>query len=117
VLACHRYIELNPVRAAMCLDPLDYTWSSYRANAEGHANALLTPHVDYLRLGPDDSSRRVAYRELFQGRVCEEQLASIRTHLAAQRAYGGERFREAIERQLGRSMQIVPRGRPAARGK
>jgi hypothetical protein len=50
VLACQRYIELNPVRAAMCLEPLAYTWSSYRANAEGHADGLLTPHEDYRRM-------------------------------------------------------------------
>ena len=29
LLACMRYIELNPVRAAMCADPADYRWSSY----------------------------------------------------------------------------------------
>jgi len=34
VLTCHRYIELNPVRANMVDHPRDYPWSSYRANAE-----------------------------------------------------------------------------------
>ncbi len=33
LLTCQRYIELNPVRAAMVYDPADYRWSSYRANA------------------------------------------------------------------------------------
>ena len=115
VLACYRYIELNPVRAAMVAAPLDYAWSSYRKNAEGHHDALLSMHEDYRLLGADDDSRRAAYRTLFAGRITEEQTASIRTHLAAQRAYGTDRFREAIERQLGRSMQVVPRGRPVTR--
>jgi putative transposase len=35
VLACHRYIELNPVRAGMVKKPQDYPWSSYSANALG----------------------------------------------------------------------------------
>ena len=35
VLTCHRYIELNPVRANMINHPREYPWSSYRANAEG----------------------------------------------------------------------------------
>ena len=117
VLACQRYIELNPVRAAMVASPLDHPWSSYRANAEGHADALLTLHEDYRRLGTDAESRRAAYRSLFDGRISEDQLASIRQHLAAQRAFGGERFRQAIERQLGRSMQVIPRGRPTAQRK
>ena len=37
LLACQRYIELNPVRAGMVSDPADYTWSSYRAHAFGQA--------------------------------------------------------------------------------
>ena len=35
VLACYRYIELNPVRAGMVVRPQDYRWSSYHANALG----------------------------------------------------------------------------------
>jgi hypothetical protein len=30
LLACQRYIELNPVRAAMVAHPAEYRWSSYR---------------------------------------------------------------------------------------
>ena len=33
VLACYRYIELNPVRAGMVVCPSGYRWSSYRHNA------------------------------------------------------------------------------------
>jgi hypothetical protein len=39
VLACYRYIELNPVRANMVAHPRDYRFSSYRANAEGDADS------------------------------------------------------------------------------
>src|SRR4051812_23176241 len=31
LLACQRYIELNPVRAGMVRHPRDYRWSSYHA--------------------------------------------------------------------------------------
>ena len=41
LLACHRYIELNPVRAWMVSDPADYLWSSYRANALGQPDPIL----------------------------------------------------------------------------
>ena len=33
VLQCLRYIELNPLRAGMAIDPSDYPWSSHRHNA------------------------------------------------------------------------------------
>lgn len=36
VLACYRYIELNPVRAGMVAAPDEYRWSSHAANAQAH---------------------------------------------------------------------------------
>src|SRR5688572_15902363 len=65
LLACQRYIELNPVRAVMMRHPRQYRWSSYRANAEGKSGDLVTPHDQYLRLGRSAEARREAYRELF----------------------------------------------------
>ena len=53
LLACQRYIELNPVRAAMVAHPAEYRWSSYRANAQGEADRLLQPHEVYRALGTD----------------------------------------------------------------
>src|SRR6188508_17354 len=46
VLACYRYIELNPVRAGLVDRPESYAWSSYRANADGHDDRLTTPHPE-----------------------------------------------------------------------
>src|SRR5688572_9638970 len=43
VMACHRYIELNPVRAGMVSDPAGYRWSSHHGNAGRAPNKLLTP--------------------------------------------------------------------------
>lgn len=66
LLACQRYIELNPVRAAMVAHPGEYRWSSYRANGQGEENALLRPHALYDGLGLDAARRvQAAYRELF----------------------------------------------------
>ena len=36
-----RYIELNPVRAAMVASPEAYRWSSYRRHALGEGDAWL----------------------------------------------------------------------------
>lgn len=57
LLACQRYIELNPVRAGMVEHPADDRWSSYRAHAQGEDNPLLQPHELYLALGADPPSR------------------------------------------------------------
>lgn len=45
LLACMRYIELNPVRAGICPDPAHYRWSSYRANALGETTSLRSPRT------------------------------------------------------------------------
>lgn len=44
LLACSRYIELNPVNANMLKHPLQYKWSSYMCNAHGEVNRLICPH-------------------------------------------------------------------------
>jgi len=66
VLACMRYIELNPVRAGLVRHPAHYRWSSYRANALGEADALVTPHALYCALGRSGEERRAAYRAGFR---------------------------------------------------
>jgi putative transposase len=65
VLACHRYIELNPVRAGMVASPCAYRWSSYNGNAGTVQNKLLAAHAEYLALAVDDASRHCAYQGLF----------------------------------------------------
>ncbi len=65
LLACMRYIEENPVRAGLVAQPGAYPWSSYRANALGEDDALLTPHPHYCSLGRSPDERRAAYAALF----------------------------------------------------
>lgn len=77
-LTCQRYIELNPVRAGMVDDPATHSWSSYRANAFGEQDALVTAHPAYLRLGSGIEERQSAYRALFQQALPELQLQQIR---------------------------------------
>ena len=69
VLACMRYIELNPVRAGLVRVPAQYRWSSYRANALGEDDALVTPHALYCALGRSPAERQAAYRRSFARRV------------------------------------------------
>lgn len=66
LLACQRYIELNPVRAGMVQDPGEYPWSSYRANALGHGDPVVSPHPLYSTLGETEAARQLAYRAPFR---------------------------------------------------
>ena len=66
LLACMRYIELNPVRAHLVTRPGDYRWSSFRANALGQEDLLVTPHPLYYALARTPEARQAAYRALCQ---------------------------------------------------
>ncbi|MBI3372350.1 MAG: transposase [Betaproteobacteria bacterium] len=70
LLACMRYIELNPVRAHLVERPGDYPWSSFRANGLGQADALVTPHPLYCALARTPDARQAAYRALCQRAPC-----------------------------------------------
>lgn len=109
VLACYRYIELNPVRAGMVAHPGEYRWSSYDANAQGGRSCLLRAHADYLALGGDDTTRRSAYRALFRHQLEPGLLDEIREATNGNYALGDERFRKQVEGSL---QCRATRGRP-----
>jgi putative transposase len=112
LLACMRYIELNPVRAGMCADPADYRWSSYRANALGETASWLTPHPLYATLGATDASRHAAYRTLFDQVLPDKTIDDIRLALNQTQPLGNNRFLDAIEQATGQRREPKPRGRP-----
>jgi len=96
-LACSRYIELNPVRARMVDDVGAYRWSSYRHNAHGEQDPLVTPYVLYDALGVSPQLRRRAYRDLFRQPIEVESLERIREAANRGAALGDPMFVERIE--------------------
>lgn len=111
LLACQRYIELNPVRARMAAQAAAYRWSSHAANAAGVADALVRPHPLYLALGANAAERQAAYRGLFAVALDDEFIAELRAATNAGWALGGERFRRQLAAALGRRVTPLPRGR------
>jgi putative transposase len=114
LLACQRYIELNPVRAAMVDDPAHYRWTSYRANGLGQPSAILTPHPLYTSLGGNDAARQEAYRALFRSQLDKAAVDDIRLALSQSQPLGNERFYARIEKLTGQRREARPRGRPRA---
>jgi len=113
MLACYRYIELNPVRAGMVIHPGDYPWSSYCNNALGEAAArLVMPHSEYLRLGESTQERQKVYTGLFGSAADNERLEEIRTATNGGYALGDELFRRTMARALGRRVDRGKPGRP-----
>ena len=78
LLTCYPYIDLNPVRAGLVMDPGDYRWSSFGANSWGRADRLVTSHSLYDALGTDAWTRQAAYRALCRSALDETRLRAIR---------------------------------------
>lgn len=115
LMACQRYIELNPVRAGLVAAPGEYPYSSYRLHALGKEDPLLTPHANYLALHTDPAGRRNAYRALFSDMLSEELLTRLRESTNSCSVIGNEQFGRQIAAMLGRAIPTGKRGRPPKR--
>lgn len=111
LLACYRYVEMNPVRAGMVRAPADFPWSSYRCNAMGASDDLVTPHPLFLALSDDEKGRQIAYRNLFDHDIGETDVNLIRYALNKGWALGGDLFCAKLEEVSGRRSSPVKRGR------
>jgi putative transposase len=96
VLACYRYIERNPVRAGMVPSARDYPWSSHDGNSGAACNKLLTPHVEFLALGLEETGRHKAYLGLFSVEDDPAFLAEIRDATNGGFALVGDRLRSTL---------------------
>jgi putative transposase len=112
LMRCHRYIELNPVRANMVEHPSHYRWSSFRKNALGEHNPLITQHPLYTALASLEPARQAAYLDLFQEQLTPDVLFDIRRALNHGKPLGNGSFLSAVEDITSQQCRIVDRGRP-----
>lgn len=117
VLACYRYIEMNPVRASITPSAADFPWSSFRANACGQPSPLITPHAEYDELGKTASERQAVYRELFGQSLAASSLDEIRRATNGGFVLGDRSFKNAMAKILRRRVEAGrPGRRPQANG-
>lgn len=111
LLACSRYIELNPVRARMVAEAGDYPWSSYRLRMQP-ADSWLDSNPCFEALGQTDEQRRRRWQAFVSQAVAPEQLETIRSALQRGQLTGSERFVREIEQITGLRVETRGRGRP-----
>lgn len=107
-----RYIELNPVRAAMVALPEEYRWSSVHTHLGEARDPLITPHPTYLALGATREERAAEYGRWLRAGIEDEEISAIRNYIAQERAFGCMRFQVMVEKALGRPVDCRNRGRP-----
>jgi putative transposase len=112
LLACTRYIELNPVRARMVATPEDYRWSSCRYHRGRNGWDWLDPDPCYLALGNDDAQRQERYRQFLRATIPEGEWNLIRDAVQRGQLTGTGRFVDKVEEVLGRRIEKRTRGRP-----
>lgn len=112
LLACMRYIELNPVRAGLCAEPADWLWSSVHHHLGLQRSPLITEHEMYWRLGNTPFEREHAYRELLgQGLSADEQRRFTEAVMRG-RPVGSEAFLQPLALDHPDVAVRRPRGRP-----
>jgi len=109
-LACSRYIELNPVRAGIVADAATYRWSSFRCNASGGYDPLITPHPAYRALGRNSAARQEAYRALCATPLDADLVEAIRRAARTGTVLGSARCRTELELALKRPLTRLPHG-------
>jgi putative transposase len=112
VLACYRYIELNPVRAGKVRHPRDYRRSSFHLNGDSKQDALVTPHEQYLGLARVEAARRDGYRALFKAQHDPDVISKMRSATNGNVVLGSKRFETQIAEMLKRRVARGKAGRP-----
>ena len=112
VLACYRYIELNPVRACIVNQPAAYVWSSYAGNIGRRTDPLISAHEEFIALGGNEGDRFSSYRALVEQQLDEQVLREIRNATNGGYPLASEQFKTSVIERLGWKTQP---GKPGPR--
>lgn len=104
LLACARYVELNPVRAGLVARPEEWMWSSARAHL-GLGGDELTDTLPLLGRWPD-------WRTVLDGGLEPSALEAIRARELNGHPLGGPDFLAGLAALTSRPVAGRPRGRP-----
>jgi len=112
LLACGRYVDLNPVRAQMVSKPEEYYWSSYRVRIGLDQSNWLDDDACIIRMAATLDECRDQYRKYVAQGVNEYELKLIRNALHRNQLTGSELFAVEVEERTGRRILLRSRGRP-----
>ncbi len=115
LLACCRYVDLNPVRAGMVPLPENYQWSSYRAKVGQVNSDWLDIDPCYLALADADSERRERYRRFVDSGVPHGEWDLIREAVGRGQLTGNRCFIDEVAGIIGRRIERRRPGNQARR--
>lgn len=114
LLACCRYVELNPVRASMVASPEEYGWSSYGDKTGRARFGWLDEDPCFRALGDTRLERQVRYRQWVRAAIPKGEWEFIRVAVQRGQLTGGKAFRSSVEQLTGRRVETrAPGGQPS----
>jgi putative transposase len=111
LLACCRYVEMNPVRAYMVSHPSEYRWSSF-GEKTGGGSGIVDPDPAFLGLAADEGQRKQAYERWVLSAVPEGEWERIREAVQRGHLTGKHRLEEEVAEKLGVRLELKRPGRP-----
>jgi putative transposase len=112
LLACMVYMDLNPVRAGVVVDPKNHPWSSHRHYIGQAPDRRISTPAEYWALGNTPFAREAAYTELVRtGQSVAEQGAITDATLHGW-ALGDAVFSAELEKRTPRRTTRGRAGRP-----
>lgn len=112
LLACMAYLDLNPVRAGLVSDPMEYAWSSHRHFTGQMQDKRVTPHPMYWSLGNTPFEREAAYTEMVRAGLDAPSKRAITDATLQGWALGDPEFMAELQKKTDRRIAPSPRGRP-----
>ena len=112
LLACMAYIDLNPVRAGLVTEAVDYPWSSHGLYVGVRQDKLISPHSLYWGLANTPFGREAAYADLVRAGISADQQAALTRSTLAGWALGEDDFVADLQKRTIRRVNKSKAGRP-----
>jgi len=102
LLSCGRYIERNPVKAGLVVQPENYSYSSAKFYIEGKDDGITTEDPLFSTFGNSAQERRKTYKEILERFDSEQDKEDEKAFESLMSAYGSAEFikRLVIEKGL-----------------
>jgi len=110
LVAAARYVDLNPVRAKLVVEPEAWPWSSAASRILGKPDPLLDTAC------PLSNGRTGSWKDFLMAPTRAEDLAALRRHERTGRPLGSEAFVAKVGVLIGRDLQKKKPGRKVQEG-
>jgi len=104
LLACVRYLEMNPVRAGLVAKTGEWSWSSSLAHISGHDDNLV-------KVAPLLEITGGKWEDFLGAAIREEEVMEMRRHEQTGLPLGSGSFVENLENTLGHILKSKKAGR------